>query len=380
MAAGREEGAGPEGRGLRGPMASFAIERFGIVVPPLALVAAVFVLVSFFADTSIRVEATVMLINLVLVVGLYAFVGNTGIVSFGHMSFMGVGAYVAGLTTMSVGLKQITLPDLPGILSTASLSSVEALLIGGLVACFVAAIVAIPIMRLSGLAAGIATLALLQIAEIVASNWETVTGGPGGLTSIPRSTTLESAFVCAMVAIFIAFLFQESRSGLRLRAAREDESAARAVGVRIVRDRTIAFVVSAFIVGLGGGMYVQYFGLFSPEDFYISITVLTLAMLIVGGIRTLTGAVLGTVVISVAVYLLNEAESTTNVSSLSDIGLAVAMLAILILRPNGLIGRDFPLPWRRRNGDGAGELPSAGAGTESPATKPPAAPGPVEAG
>ena len=110
------------------------------------------------------------LIDLILVVGLYIFVGNSGVFSFGHVAFMGLGAYACGLITMSVTTKSILLPNLPGFLAHAHLATTPAVVVAGAFAGAFAFVVAIPLMRLSGLAAGIATLSLLVIVSDVISN------------------------------------------------------------------------------------------------------------------------------------------------------------------------------------------------------------------
>jgi branched-chain amino acid transport system permease protein len=319
------------------------------VSPPLLLIGLVVGAVALFANAVVHQEAIVMLVNVVLVVGLYTFVGNSGVVSFGQMSFMAVGGYIAGIVTEPVALKHFSLPQLPGFLASAHLSFVQATLLGGLAASVAGVVLAIPLMRMAGLAAGIATLAVLQITEVVANGWGFV-GASSGLIGVPRNTTLWNAFIWAGLAIVAAFLMQRSRPGLRLRAAREDERAASAIGVRVFRDRTVAFAISALIVGVGGALYVQYYGLFNPSSFYLSTTAITLAMLIIGGMGSLTGAVVGTVVISVLTDLLGRVETTTGVNSLSEVGLALVMLTILIIRPSGLISRDvyLRLPRRRK--------------------------------
>ena len=130
-----------------------------------------------------------MLINLILVVGLYIFVGNTGVFSFGHIGFMAIGAYTAGLLRIPESTKQALL-QLPGWLERAHVSALEADVIGGLLAALLAAVVALPLMRLGGLTAGLGTFALLNIINIVAANWNQFTGGSTGMAGVPTSTTI----------------------------------------------------------------------------------------------------------------------------------------------------------------------------------------------
>lgn len=304
-----------------------------------------------------------MLINLILVIGLYVFLGVSGVFSFGQMAFMAIGAYSAALLTVPASLKTLLLPELPGFLTKVQLSTVAAILAAGAVAAIVAVLLAFPLMRLSGLMAGLATFAVLVIVHVVARNWKEVTNGSTGMTAVPTTTSETNALVWALVAMTIAYLFQQSRVGLKLRASREDEYAAKAAGIRVVRERRVAFVLSAFITGIGGALFAQFLGSFNPDAFFLDITFLTIAMLVIGGTKALTGAVVGTVVVSAFGEALRQIEQGVGIFGISistppglrQVGLAVAMLAILLVRPSGITkGRELRWPLGQ-------ELPPAGA-------------------
>ena len=316
------------------------------VAGPSLLVIAVVAIVAGVGDAGLNRIATLGLVNLILVVGLYTFVGNSGILSFGQMSFMAVGAYISGALTIPLTMRNVLLPNLPGPLGTELLPTVPAIVLGAAVAAVVAFVVAIPLMQLSGLAAGIASLAVLQITYVVASNWNDMTGGAASMPGVPRTTGLWSTLVWALAAIAVAYLFQISRFGLRLRAAREDQGAAASIGVNVVWHRVFAFCLSAFIVGAGGGLHIHFLGIGSPESFYLGITFMTLAMLVVGGMNSLWGAVIGTLVVTTIGELLLRIELASGVLNLREVGLALVMLAILILRPRGITG-GLELEWYR---------------------------------
>ena len=150
----------------------------------------------------------------------------------------------------------------------------------------------------------------------------------------------------AVIAIWAAHFYQTSRFGLSLRVSREDEVAAKASGVNIFRQRLIGFVISAFFVGVSGALYAHFLGTISVEAFYIDITLLTLAMLVVGGMNSLSGAVVGVGVISLLIEVLRQLESGFTLGSLTvsasggtqEIGLGVAMLLMLIFRRSGIAG------------------------------------------
>jgi branched-chain amino acid transport system permease protein len=287
-----------------------------------------------------------MLINLTVVVGIYIFVGNSGVVSFGQISFMALGAYAAALVTIPFQQKEFLLPNLPNFIASAHMGTIPSILLGGGLAAVIGAILAVPLMRMSGIAASIATLAVLVITWVVLGQWDALTGGKTALVGVPVTTTVTSAVVWTMLAIAGALLFQRSRIGLRLRASREDPVAAHGVGIGIVRERIIAFTLSAFVVGVGGGLYGHRLGAFAPDDFYFHLTFFTIAMLVVGGINSLSGAIAGTIVVSVIQEILGRLENGEGVGPLhvslrdgvTDAVLATLVLVILIFRPEGITG------------------------------------------
>jgi branched-chain amino acid transport system permease protein len=306
-----------------------------------------------------------ILINVVLVVGLYVFVGNSGVLSFGQMSFMSIGAYATAILTIPALQKGFLLPDLPGFLGSAEFAPLPAALAAGAIALLFALIIVVPISRLSGLAASLAMFAVLVIVYQVAINWEAVTRGNRTMLGVPTETTIWSALVWAGVAVLIAFFYQRSSSGLRLRASREDEFAARAAGISIPRERAISFLISAFVIGVGGFLYAQYQGAFTPTAFYTHITFLTIAMLVVGGQKSLAGAVVGAVTVSILSFFFNSIQDGvdagpihfTGRDGLSDTALAAFILLILLFRRDGIMrGREFSLrrpTWLGRGGGDA---------------------------
>jgi branched-chain amino acid transport system permease protein len=271
---------------------------------------------------------------------------------------MAVGGYTAAILVMPALFKPDVIPALPAFLKDVELGSVEATLAGGLAAALFAGLVAIPLVRVNGLQAGLATVALLLVVRTVLQNWTEMTGGPQGLAPVPVVSDSLTAFIWAACALVLAYTFQRSRVGLRLRASREDEIAAHGVGIRVRRERGIALVISGFITGIGGALFVQSVGVADPNSFYIGTTFLVVAMLVVGGMTTLTGAVLGTLLISVASRVLLQVEegsllgivSLPKTTGLRDVVLSLVMLAVLLIRPAGLTaGKEFSWPRGRRS-------------------------------
>lgn len=322
-----------------------AVRRAWPLLALLLLVAAVTGLASL-GDASIDRVVVTSLVNLVLVVSLYVFVGTSGVFSFAQMAFAATGAYASAILTIPTETKAVLYTELPGFLADASAGPLWATLVGGIAAGALGLIVAIPVMRLTGIAAGLATFAVLIIFHVVAQNWTQVTNGSFGIAAIPTTTTTGNALLWALATIVAAYLFQQSRVGLRLRGSREDEIAARAAGIGVYNERRLAWVTSAFFSGVGGALFAQYIGAFNPDTFYISLTFLTLAMLVVGGLKSLSGAVVGTLVISFAGELLRRIEGGVDLGvvevpgrvGVQQVGLALIMVGVLLLRPSGITG------------------------------------------
>lgn len=307
--------------------------------------------VAMLAPPALQRTVTEAFIKLTVVIGLYIFVGNSGVFSFGHVGFMAIGGYVSAILTILPAKKQVAL-DLPPFLETLQLPGLAALVAAMLVAAVVALLVAAPLVRLRGIALPMATFALLVIVHVVALNWQAVTGGRQALVGLPRFTGLWTALAGAALALMIAAIYQQTRHGLALRCSRESEVAAAATGIDVERERLIAFVLSAVIVAMGGVLFAHFLGTMTANTFFLDLTFVTLTMLVIGGMRSLTGACVGVAFVSVASELFRSVERGIAVGGhtieappgLQEIALAVILLVILVMRPHGLVG-DWELAW-----------------------------------
>lgn len=321
------------------------------LLAPLVLVFATAAVASGVSSAH-QLEFETALVMVAVVVALYVFVGNSGVISFGHMSFVAVGAYLAGLVTLDPETKGFTTPGLFPVLEHAQTGLVPSLALAAAVGAVYALIVGLPLMRLSGLPAGIATLAVLGITYNVLSYWGKIGPGVQTVTGVPEASVWSLAAGVAIV-VAAAYAYQRSRFGRVLRATREDPPAARASGISIYRERLIAFTLSGALAGLAGGLYVHMLGLLQPDLFYLDLTLVTLAMLVFGGVGSLWGAVIGALAISALNSFLGDAENSVDVgfhltlptgTRLVTVGAVMAL--VLILRPSGLTGgREFG--WHR---------------------------------
>ena len=318
---------------------------------PAALVVAVGI-ASTFASVSNEIYFLDALVSVAVVVAIYVFVGNSGVLSFGQISFVAVGAFAAGLMTIPLESKTGVLPQVFPILRDHTISNTASLLLAAAAGGVFAFLVGLPLMRLSGLAAGIATFAVLEITHNLLREWTRIGPGATTLSLVPESTGARQATVGALIVVGVAFVYQRSRLGRLLRATREDPAAATGVGVSVHRQRLWAFTVSGALAGFAGGLLVHELGSITTEQVYLELTFVTLAMLVVGGVSSLWGAVLGALAVSGLNSFLIEAEDGVGAIDLPSgsrlILLGAIMATMLILRPSGITGgREFSLPGLR---------------------------------
>lgn len=314
--------------------------------------------IQLFDDRIVSQSLTEALIRMVVVIGLFIFIGNSGLISFGHIGFMMIGAYATAWQTMDPIQKDIFIPGLPEYLLTHSHHWIVATVLGGVLAALVAFVSGLALMRLSGIAASIGTFALFMSFYSFYLQWSTWTAGQSSLVGIPVTTTPWVAFAFVILSLIAAFFYARSRFGLALRSSREDEVAAKAAGVSVTAQRLISFTISAFIVGMAGGLYGHFLGLLTVDTFYLPMTFITLAMLVVGGMQSLSGAVVGVVVLSFLIELLRRWEAGFDLAGMTwdlpassaEVGIGIAMLLILIFRPKGLTrNNEFYWPWKPKS-------------------------------
>lgn len=252
----------------------------------LVLLLALLVIFPFFADNYYLTLANQIAIAAVGAIGLNILVGFTGQISLGQGAFMAVGAYTAGLLALRLGLPfWLALP------------------IASLVTAAVGAVFGIPSLRLKGLYLAIATLAAQQIIEWVITHWDAVTGGVEALViptptlfGIPLDTQFRfywvSVVMAGITALFAVNLFR-SRVGRAFVAIRDQDIAAGVMGVNVFQFKVLAFAVSSFFVGLSGALTANYTTIISWERFTIETSILFLAMIIIGGLGSVSGSIYG---------------------------------------------------------------------------------------
>ena len=285
-------------------------------------------------------------VNLLVVLGLQVFMGNARVTNLSHSAFMGIGAYVAAICVTPAATKAISLPDAPWGLNTFSLDPVTSAIIAVVITGVIAAFVGLFIVRMTPIGATIASLAVLVIIHSIFLFRTDIFKGNQAFFGIPQVFSLTSIIVLSVVVVLIARGFRESHWGIQLRASADDETGAAAMGVNVVRLRLIAWILSGIILAVAGIAYAYFLGTISARPFYFNHVFLTLAMLILGGMRTVTGAVLGTFLISFGLEVVRWLETgpvvigidLPEVLGLSGVVLGLVIVLTMAFRPQGVMG------------------------------------------
>nr|WP_050727639.1 branched-chain amino acid ABC transporter permease [Vulgatibacter incomptus] len=281
-------------------------------------------------------------INVVLAVSLNIVNGFTGQFSLGHAGFMAVGGYVAASITLAVGSRW-QLAFLPAALSDGLLFFV-ATLAGGAAAGLAGLLVGLPSLRLRGDYLAIVTLGFGEIIRVLIENMQVV-GGSTGLLGIPPSATLFWILLWIFVVVLWSKRLRASTHGRALLAVREDEVAAEAMGVDTTGYKVRAFVVSSFFAGVAGSLLGHYLQLLSPRDFTFLKSIEVVAMVVLGGLGSISGAVIAAVLLTILPEALRPLQDYTGLDFRMVIYSAMLVL-LMLLRPRGLLGsREL---WERR--------------------------------
>lgn len=287
------------------------------------------------------------LIFSILAASLNLVTGTAGLVSLGHAAFYGIGAYTAALVSRMNGDLLATLP--------------ASLLVTGVLA----GILAIPMLRLLRVFFTVATLSVGEIVTVVLTNWDGVTGGPNGFRGIPGFAVAGIAVpgglgeyyvvaVVALVALWCVARLSCSFYGNALRALREDEASAGAMGLDTRLLKIGVFMVSGALAGVAGCLTAHSTRYISPDMFALDQSIMLLTMVVVGGLGSLPGAVLGAFLLTIAPEVLRTA------GHFRMIMVGVLLFAAILLFPKGLLSEELFLRRARRTGGGK---PSSGSGT-----------------
>ena len=325
----------PEGR-LSGPIVT-------IIALSLALAALQASGLAFWQGLAINLA-----IFIILVVSLNLASGFTGVFSLGHIGFMALGAYGSAILTLPLREKASYLPNLPGWLAGVHLDQmIGPIPVGWLVATLVAAafvaglaaLVGGVLMRLSGHFVAVATLGFLVIVRVILINADDFTRGSRTFSNVTPVTNLWWAWAWAVLVVYVVWRLKRSAYGRAMFAQRRDRWAAQSVGISILRPRLVAFVVSAFFTAIAGSLYAHFITSFSPTVFYFDLTFRVITMLVVGGMGSVSGSIIGTAGVLALAEGLRRIEDATLLYGLSGILLAVSFILVIVFRPDGIMGQ-----------------------------------------
>ena len=290
-------------------------------------------------------------INTILAVSLNITNGWANLFSLGHGGVMLVGGYAAAFMTLPVSFKKDLLElALPGFLLNVQIPFLPALIIGGLVGALFGIILALPAIRLKGLYFLLATLGFNFISITIAENLPDVTNGPMGLRQFPAYTNIWWVWGTALILIYISLRLRQSYFGRALMTMGQDEDLAEHMGVNLFRYRIYAFGLSCFFTAMGGILWVHLILNLYPRAFGLHLVFNVVTMIVIGGLGSITGAVIGAAIITGFVEILAPVEEGFSLMGLEVprmLGLTTLMLAalliiILIARPGGLMGSREP--------------------------------------
>jgi len=202
------------------------------------------------------------------------------------------------------------------------------------------------LMRLKGAYISVATLGFLVIVQVILVNWDRFTRGARTFAGVPEYATIWNVWIWAALSIYVVWRIGASAFGRDMRAARDNEIAALSLGVSVLRSRLLAFCVSAFLTGVAGSLWAHFITSFSPKSFFFTQAFSVITMLVIGGLGSVSGSVIGVFLITVLSELLRNAERGFDLGALhvppiygaSQILMAVLFVLVIVFRPAGLMG------------------------------------------
>lgn len=325
-----------------------SVTTFLSCISILALIGFLFYAESHFNDYTLRI-INLIAINAILAISLNLIYGFTGMFSLGHAGFMAIGAYVCAILLLSPEQKEMMwiLEPMVEPLNQLQLPFFIAVVVSGLCAAVVGLLIALPILRLGGDYLGIATLGFAEIIRIVITNATPFTNGSLGIKGIPQSATLWWNYGwLAFTIIFIVFLLR-SNTGNVLRAIRDDEIAAKTMGVNAFFYRSFSFTIGAFFAGIGGALMSALISTIDPKMFNFLLTFNILMIVVAGGLGSMTGSIIGSIIITVMLEWLRIIESPFDLGfihipetpGLRMVIFSLLLLVIILFWRKGLLGQ-----------------------------------------
>jgi branched-chain amino acid transport system permease protein len=314
-----------------------------------AVAAAAFLVVADLTFDAFTVRVlSLCAIYVVLALSLNLVNGFTGLFSLGHAGFMAVGAYTCALLTMTPEQKEVNFflePIVPW-LAHLSLPFVPALVVAGLVAALFGFLIGAPVLRLKDDYLAIATLGFAEIIRVVLTNVQSVTNGALGLKGLPKYATTPVVWSCAALATAFMVLLVRSSYGRALKAVRDDEIAAAAMGIDVFRVKVVSFTASSFMAGVGGALLGHQLTTIDPKMFTFMLTFNILLVVVLGGIGSISGSIVGAIAVTILMELLRFLDGPMNLGflvtearpGLRMVVFSLMLMVVVLFRQRGLMG------------------------------------------
>lgn len=282
--------------------------------------------------------------------------GVTGQFSLEPNAFVAVGAYTSAILTLSPEekIRSFIIEPMIWPLSEISVSFPVSLLAAGLVTAFMALLMAIPVFRVRGDYLAIVTLGFGEVIQVVANNVVPITNGPLGLKGLTPHTNLWWSWGICVFTIFCVVRLVNSSYGRSMKAVREDETAAEAMGINAFRIKTLAFTFSAFFEGIAGGLLAHVITTISPTLFTFLLTFHLLIIIVVGGLGSTTGAIIAAAVFTYGSEFLRIVEEPITIYGFNYKGvpgmrmviLSMLLIIVMLFARRGIMGRsEFSWQW-----------------------------------
>jgi len=314
----------------------------------LAVLALFLMIADRYFDSYVIQIINLIAVNAILAVSLNLIYGFTGLFSLGHAGFMAIGAYVCAMLIVPAAQKQAMYILQPCIwpFSVMHAPFFVAVLLGGLIAALVGLLIALPVLRLGGDYLGIATLGFAEIIRVIFTNTTPITNGSLGLKGIPAYANLGWNYFWCILTFYVIIKLLSSNFGNTLRAIRDDEVAAKAMGINTYKNKAISFAIGAFFAGIGGALQASLITTIDPKMFNFQLTYNILMFVVVGGLGSITGSVVGSIIITILLEWLRFVESTMYIGSFEIQGIpgmrmvifSVILLFIILRKREGIIG------------------------------------------
>ncbi len=324
-------------------------DRLLTFVALIALLAFLWYADNHFSNYSLRIMNTIA-IFIILAVSYNLINGITGQFSLEPNAFLAVGAYTSAIFTLSPEekIRSFIIEPMIWPLSDICLSFPVSLFLAGLVTAFMALLMAIPVFRVRGDYLAIVTLGFGEVIQVVANNIISVTNGPLGIKGLTPYTNIWWSWGICIFTIFCVVRLVNSSYGRSMKAVREDETAAQAMGINAFRTKTLAFTFSAFFEGVAGGLLAHLITTISPSLFTFMLTFNLLIIIVVGGLGSTTGAVISAVLITWGGEALRIVEEPTTIFGYEYDGIpgmrmvlfSVILIFAMLFARQGLMGRN----------------------------------------